>query len=268
MRDINVWAYHSDFGTLCRHAGLDSGSGVSYPAGNGQGQAGWHVSVRFSSLHDLATRLGAGLPMPAEFCGNWFQDCSPVQRGEVVRLAIMAHGDQGGQVAVNGRSSPAVLNPGNVASFHADLHAIGLLTREQGSTIILMGCLAGQGTEGTRLLMALSRVWPGRRVVGFSTVGYRHPGEMKRRGEACELPGMRDTDATHYLMANPPRWDSLWTDFARLPWASEGSTHAKVVLNGVLERCPDGELCSDPLPVRPPVPPVRREPRGPRPLGQ
>jgi len=42
---------------------------------------------------------------------------------------------------------------------------------------------------------------------------YRHPGEMKRRGETCELPGMRDTDATAYIFADPHRFDRLWSDF-------------------------------------------------------
>jgi hypothetical protein len=256
MRDVNLWAYHADFATLCRSAELDDGSGLSYPRGNRQGQAGWHVTVRFTSLADLATRLH-DLPMPAEFCGNWFQDCDPLRRGEILRLAILAHGDQGGQLAVEGRASSVRLTADTVREHRADLHAIGLFTRRSGSTILLMGCLAGQGPEGTRLLRQLSRVWPGRRVVGFSTVGYRHPGEMKRRGDACELPGMRDTDAPAYAFAaDTRRLDAMWTDFARMPWASESSTHAKVVRDGRIERCPDGEVCDPP----PPPPPPSRSP--------
>ena len=248
MRNINVWAYHADFGALCRSAGLGDGGGLTYPGGNQQGQAGWHVAVRFQNLHELSMRL-VGLPMPREFCGNWFSDCDPIRAGEVVRLAILAHGDQGGKVAVNGRAATNLLTADTVASCHADLHAIGLATRTRGSTIILMGCLAGQGSSGTSLLRALSRVWPGRSVVGFSTVGYRHPGAMKRTGDACELPGMRDTDATAYIFANPPAWDRLWSNFARLPWASDTSPHAKVVCNGVVTRWPSGETPETPAPT-------------------
>ena len=257
MRSINLWAYHADFGALCRNAGLDNGSGLTYPGGNRQGQAGWHAAVRFRSLHDLATILSRGLPMPRQYCGRWFSDCDPIRRGEISRLAIMAHGDQGGKIAVDGKDHRPFLAADNVSGFHSDLNTVGLYTRD-GSVILLMGCLAGQGSEGTRLLVALSREWPGRTVVGFSTVGYRHPGTMKRSGEACELPGMRDTDATAYIYVNPRRFDSLWSDFSRMPWASETSLHAKVVRDGAVERCPQDEVCT--APVAPPSSPARSSP--------
>ncbi len=244
MRDINVWAYHSDFGSLCPNAALDDSTGLRYPSGNRQGQADWHVAVQFGTLHELADKLTRGLPMPSQFCGNWFQDCEPVKRGEIVRLALMSHGDQGGRVMVDGRAATSVLTATTARSFHTDLHNIGLYTRERGSTILLMGCLAGQGRDGTALLVELSRVWPGRRVVGFTTIGYRHPGEMKRRGDPCELPGMRDTDAPAGLYADPRRFDSLWRDFTAMPWAAESSIHAKVVFNGAVVRCPPDEVCT------------------------
>jgi hypothetical protein len=145
---------------------------------------------------------------------------------------------------VDGKNASIVLTATTVRTHHDDLHNIGLSTRERGSTVLLMGCLAGQGPSGTQLLVELSRVWPGRRVVGFSTIGYRHPGEMKRRGDPCEFPGMRDTDAPAGLYANPRRFDSMWSDFTRMPWAAETSLHAKVVLNGAVLRCPPDELCT------------------------
>jgi len=237
MRRINVWAYHSDFGTLCRNAKLDSGSGLQYPQGNTKGQAGWHVAVRFTSLDDLARKFSSDMPMPSQYCGRWFRDCDSIRRGEIIRLAIMAHGNQGGMVHLNGQKAPGI-NAALVSSNNKALSQIGLMTSQAGSTIILMGCLAGQGVPGTRLLVELSRVWPGRQVVGFSTVGYRHPGQMKRKGESCELPGMRDTDASAYLFANPRRFDHLWSDFKAMPWASETSSHAKVVLNGSVKHYP------------------------------
>jgi hypothetical protein len=240
MRSLSVWAYHADFGTLCRNASLDPSNGNRYPAGTTQGQAGWDVAIRFTNLHELATTLGQGVPMPAAFCGNWLQDCEPIRRGEITRLTIMAHGLPG-QLAINGRYAEPKLEASNVPAVHDDLHRIGLMTPEADATILLMGCMAGGGPQGTRLLMALSAVWPRRAVVGFSTVGYRHPGMMKRRGEACELPGMRDTDAIHEIYANPASWDGMWSDFVQMPWASETSLHAKVVRDGVVIRYPTGE---------------------------
>jgi Domain of unknown function (DUF4347) len=252
MPDANVWAYHTDFGTLCEDAELDRpaslfGSGGSpspvYPDGNRQGQGGWDISVSFTDLHDLALKLTAGVKV----------DDRPIQRGEIKRLAICAHGDQGGRLYIKGKKNRETsLSASNVLGYHSDLHTIGLYTRE-GSTILLMGCLAGQGTDGTALLVALSGVWPGRTVVGFSTIGYRHPGEMKRRGQPCELPGMRDTDALDALLVKRNKWDGQWNDFSALPWASEGSIHAKVVVGGVVQRCPPDELCTAPAPTKRPA---------------
>jgi hypothetical protein len=218
-----------------------------------QGQAGWDVAVKFSTLDELAKKLSDGLPMPGQFCGKRFADCEPIARGEISRLAIMAHGDHGGSVAVNGKNNPTVLTADNVSSFHNSLHTIGLYTRDK-SIILLTSCIAGQGEAGTRLLKALSAVWPGRWVVGFSTLGYRHPGAMKRVGEPCELPGMRDTDAPHPLFGNPYRFDKVWGDFKKMPWASENSINAKVVLNGTVQRCPPGESCGPAKPATKPAP--------------
>jgi len=262
MRQINVYAYHSDFGTLCRYAVLDEGKGLSYPAGNEQGQAGWDVTIRFESPGDLARKLKAGIPMPAEYCGNKFQDCNSIQRGEIARLGLMAHGDQGGVWAANGKNASALITPENVASYHDDLHAIGLFTNEQ-STVILVGCLSAQGEPGTKLLAALSRIWTHRTIVGFTTLGYRHPGAMKRLGEPCELPGMRDTDAPSGLYADSKykrKLDMQWSDFDKLPWASEKSLHVKIVKDGFVVRCPSDEQCG-PAPARPKPAAKKQSPR-------
>lgn len=259
MRNLSVWAYHTDFGTLCRNAQLDEGTGLSYPQGNKQGQADWHVAIPFKTIEDLSQKLLNGVPMPRQYCGNFFRDCDPIGRGEIVRLAIMAHGSKGGKVMVNGRSASSFLTPETVPAFHDALHNIGLYTR-QTSIILLMGCLAGQGLEGTRLLILLSRVWPERKVVGFSTLGYRHPGAMKRPGEPCELPGMRDTDGWDEIAAKPATWDKQWSDFTTLPWASETSPHAKVSLNGSILSPPEDERAKEtrPAPAKPIRVPGRR----------
>jgi len=239
MRAINVYAYHSDFGALCRKAMLDNESGLAYPKGDRQGQAGWHVAVKFKTLNDLASNV-VGLKMPKEYCGRWFRDCDAIQRGEVTRLGIMVHGEQGGKLYVHGKGKKPVLTADTVPQFHADLHRIGLAT-SQNASIIFMGCLAGQGDGGTKLLVALSKCFPGRKVIGFATLGYRHPGAMKRPGQACELPGMRETDAPAEIYQNPPKYDRQWGDFDALPWASEHTRHAKVAMNGGIIRYPEEE---------------------------
>jgi hypothetical protein len=244
MRSINVWAYHRDFGQLCRNGALDKPTGLSYPQGNEQVQAGWYVTIPFASVGDLARILSAGVAMPKQFCGKWFSDCDQIKKGEIARLAIMAHGDQGGVWAANGKRG-TLITAANIGVFHPDLKEIGEFTSE-GATILLTGCLSGQGSEGTELLVALSRIWPKRAVVGFRTLGYRHPGVMKRVGEPCELPGMRETDATAELYANPRKFDAQWRDFEKMPWGAETTRFAKVVQDGNVLHCPDGELCEKP----------------------
>jgi len=83
-------------------------AGLSYPKGNSQGQAGWHVTILFTSLSDLAKKLSSGVAMPKEFCGNIFDDCDPITKGEINRLAFLAHGDQGGVWAANGKKGTLV----------------------------------------------------------------------------------------------------------------------------------------------------------------
>lgn len=240
-RNACIWAYQEEVVPVCPNARLDSKTGLSYPMGNERGQAGWDVGLAYKNLDDLAAKLSGGLDLPAEFCGNLIVNCGKIPKGEIVRLAIMAHGDQGGQFFVEGRDSKNVLTAENIPTFRSALLTIGACTKVD-ATLLLIGCLAGQGERGTRLLVGLSQMWPGRQVVGFTTLGYRHPGAMKL-GKMCMAPGMRDTDAPAELYSNPRRWDSMWSDFSKLPWASEKSPNAKVARNGLIEHCPPNELC-------------------------
>src|SRR5260370_24957789 len=109
-----------------------------------------------------------------------------MRRGEVKRIEIVANG-LGGEIIIDGEGKPP-LTVKNISDFHDDLHNIGLFT-DKGSTILFMGCLAAQGAEGTALLQTASRIWPGRTIVGVTTLGYRHPGAMKHSVESCEEPG-------------------------------------------------------------------------------
>jgi hypothetical protein len=113
------------FNPVCRNAQLDSTNGLKYPKGNKQGQSGWDVALPFNTLHELAKKLTEGVPMPRQFCGNWLDDCDPIRRGEIQRLAIMAHGDQGGKLAVSGLNQEP-LTPSNIKQFHGTLETIGL----------------------------------------------------------------------------------------------------------------------------------------------
>jgi hypothetical protein len=55
--------------------------------------------------------------------------------------------------------------------------------------LLLQGCKAGGGDDGTKLLMQLSNALRPRKVVGFKTVGYQSVEKRKRGGDACREPG-------------------------------------------------------------------------------
>jgi hypothetical protein len=134
---------------------------------------------------------------------------------------------------VNGPEN-APLTAASVRQMHPTLHKIGLMTRDDPNdpaTIMFAGCLAGSGPDGSKLLMALSRVWPHRKVVGFASLGYAAAGVMKRSGEACAEPGMRDTGEQFPCEADKNA-GKYWNDLRAWPWASGSSKTAKVAFNG------------------------------------
>jgi hypothetical protein len=230
---LAVWADAPDVPTfVCADARLrGSGGGLPYPGGTTSGQGGWDMGFHFANLSDLADKLcRRPIATPAHVCGNWIRDCPPIRRGQVTRLAINAHG-LAGQLYVGSRGTIPLTADNAESSFHSDLHDIGLSTSES-ATILLMGCVAGQGPDGTRLLQALQRVWPGRTIVAFATVGYAPGGMMKRPGEPCTEPGMRDTGVFSGSLSpelEARTHGTRWGDLTSMPWASEASPGAKVI---------------------------------------
>jgi hypothetical protein len=234
---VNVWANGPGTpGFICNDARLSDRSASTWPwqdratttVDQDYGQAGWDIGFNYSGLHDLATQISS-LSRP-----DWVGGSGRIGRGEVRRLAIHAHGNAG-QLHVNGTPGPS-LTAASVVSMHADLYSIGLMTpddRVNPAVILLVGCVAGQGRDGTALLRALSREWPNRKVVGFATLGYVAGGEMLRRGASCTEAGMRDTNALYAGEADATA-GRYWHNRADWPWASETSPRAKVALNDVI----------------------------------
>jgi hypothetical protein len=193
------------------------------------GEAGWDIGLNYSGLTDLATRLST-LARP-----DWVAGTGVIGRGEIRRLAIHAHGNSG-ELLVNGTGAPK-LTAAAVPSMHRDLNRIGLLTPDDPvnpAVILLVGCNAGMGRAGTDLLLALTRVWPNRKVVAFASLGYVAGGEMLRSGAGCTEPGMRDTDTLHPGEADRAA-GRMWHNRRDWPWASERSPRAKVALNGEIK---------------------------------
>jgi hypothetical protein len=248
------------------------------------GQAGWDRGLTFISLDDLADQLANG-SRPQSY--RFYQSKPPgIAHGRITRLAIAAHGSQAGlwfpnglrprygpespdepkfwaaigaqrgwrfmertgAVGAKGRQFPIE----SVQDHRESLHRIGLFTRP-GSTIILMGCQSGQGPEGTNLLVELAKIWPGRKIVAFTTIG-KFSFEWMTKPSAFErswaLAGMKDTGCLDEVefMSKDVEFENK---FPTLQWASEDSEHAKAVVNdgGVFRmvKCPPrtDELCLD-----------------------
>jgi hypothetical protein len=194
------------------------------------GQAGWDIGVNYSGLGDLVEKL-SDLARP-----KWVEGMGVIRQGEIRCLAIHAHGNAG-QVHVNGRDGPS-LTAESVPSMRIELYRIGLMLPDDAhnpAMILLVGCVAAQGKEGTALLTRLSKFWPNRKVVGFVTLGYVAGGEMYRSGASCTEPGMRDTNALYPGQADDTA-GKYWGNLLEWPWASETSPHSKIALNGVITK--------------------------------
>jgi hypothetical protein len=117
---------------------------------------------------------------------------------------------------------------------------------------LLEGCSAGGGTAGSELLIELSKIWPGRRVVAFETT-MAYGWDRGRKSEFCGEVGYRDTNSPDECYGDREscerqRYQPDWNNLDKLPWGSEHSTHAKVVQ--------DGKILKDPpdTPVQPAQP--------------
>jgi len=234
---VAVWANAVDVpGVVCADARLTDRDTWSFGRSVTSedrlyGQAGWDIGLNFRDSDDLANKL-----TNVSVAGG-----RTIRRGEVTRLAIHAHGARGtiflhGQP--NGDPNKPVLTAESARRFHGPLHRIGLMTPDHHpnpAVILFVGCLAGAGPSGSALLIALSRIWPNRKVVAFATIGYAPGGQMSRSAAGCTEPGMRDTTA---LFAGEADREAgrLWPDLQTWPWASERSPRAKVAFNGVIVR--------------------------------
>jgi len=79
MRDINVWAYHTDFGSLCRNAQLDNATGLSYPVGTSRDRrAGTWPCRRYKIWRSLSR---SPFVPDAKSSGSW-RLCAGMRRHE------------------------------------------------------------------------------------------------------------------------------------------------------------------------------------------
>lgn len=245
MARVAVWASGPGTPTsVCEDARL--GGQPARTRSTSSGQAGWDLGVNFASLTDLATKLSTLQlpewvlgPFPALNAGRYYarEPSRHIMHGEIRALAINAHGEHN-HLQTSGRSQVG-LRPSTLMENLGDLITIGRFLAPD-ATIYLMGCVVVPPDEQqARLLFSLSRWWPGRRVVGYQTVGYQAGGDMTRPAHwgSCAEPGMRDGDQTTLTLTQRERdevygsrWNRVTVDYrVGLPWATAWSPHAVVV---------------------------------------
>lgn len=268
LRNINVLAYpEPDFGKLHPCPYLTDPS-IEYPKGDGHGQAGWDIAVPYDNIANLADKLDAGVILHKETKRRFGPRYSQaIQPGEILRLGIMSHGDQGGRWFANPKKHyfPLMAKPQAEAETVDDaadaLKRIGKYVKPSGSTIVLVGCMAGQGKGGTELLMALSALWPNTYVVAFDVIGYRFPGVMsKGLAGNGEYSGMKLTWYRSEVEYAGGGEDKIRAKWDQLEWASEYSKdHAKIVLDQKVLHWPSEEAGLDDAQTRRPSSAVKDE---------
>lgn len=260
MATVSVWAETGDIpGNVCRDARLRDDDGETIALFDSpRGQVGWQVGIRYENNLDLlASRLK--------------NEIVP-KHGKIRRLAIHAHGGPGA-VFVNGTdNTPLTLD--TLAQFRAAIAQIhDSLTPD--AVVLFMGCVAAQNGDG--LLMEVSRLLPGRKVVAFTTIGYAPGGAQMRPGADCSEPGMRVTKlpwslkkGTKVQQDQEAEWNSMWNHLDLFPWADEYSPTAVIARNGNIiqqsserpEAIEKREAAFDRIPRKP----SKQQPKGQGPL--
>jgi hypothetical protein len=201
---MNVWAYR--VGTFSARGGE------------------WDLSLRFDSLQNLLDQLAN----------------AHVAKGQVRKLAIVAHGDVGGHVQ---------LHDGDLTAGTAARYAAALLALRDylwvNARLIFYSCVAGRGQDGSALLNALSgKHLPGRHVIGFERFGVlsgmgQLPGEMR-----CATASLQFSGADRIPFCDPSATARPVTDATRKAEQilSEYSIYAKWSYQGKVIKIPYDEV--------------------------
>lgn len=210
------------------------------------GQNNWHVSLEYKDFTHLADLLaGQQLDLPSFVCGNAFSSCGPIEDGQIARLAILAHGAPGaldvdgraGTDLMAGATDPTLMNVMTLPRYAADFTRIERVLQPR-AKVLFVCCLTGAGSVGEEFVKAVSLLWAAREVMvyAFSTVLYQDS-KQRIQGSSSYYPGARESDYDTLKATPGARYyetTAAWNDLARVPWASENSSHAVMAYKGVI----------------------------------
>jgi hypothetical protein len=152
----------------------------------------------------------------------------------IASLAFLAHGNVGGRFTVG----QDVVDPVTLPRYARQFTELSRLISPQ-ADIFIFGCASGFEEGGSVLLKELSKLLPGRRVIGFSRFNAVNPTGIRREnGRACFDPDVWCTDVTNSL-------DAINAQGKGKPLfinpATESAPQAKVAKDGVIVIWPKGE---------------------------
>jgi hypothetical protein len=239
---LAVWAEHSSAPLRsCTDARLEGGENrrLAYPEGTPRGQAGWQLGLGFTNPANLADELEQA-KIPA-FYGDDVAGSGLIAAESVTRLALVAQGEPGSLDTAEADSASR-LSSSTVESppLRTALERIGEML-EPAAPVVLLGCNCARGAAGDGLLKALSQVWPGHPVSGFTRIAYADSGRQQRPAMPCNNPGLRVTEREEPFSSDPAveqceenqAFAPDWEDLTKLPWGHENlARHRKTALDG------------------------------------
>ena len=189
-------------------------------------ETGWSHTFRFSSLEHLVDQMSRSRGLRERRPTLPFRTMSPPrpdfrEYGQVTRLGIVAHGDRDGVVQLNRN-----LTADSMLSFATELQELSTYLTPD-AKVIFYSCIAAAGSDGDRLLNALSIRLCGRTIIGFTVFGETDASELLS-AMSPQSPG-RVREAPH-----GPGTGRLGREGLLGPW----SIYAKWSRNGVIVRRP------------------------------
>ena len=188
-----VWAWHTGTGDWSQ---------------NDPNRSGWSHQVEFSDLKDLIPKLNA---------------LRPSIKGQITKLGIVAHGDEGGVVEIGPKLTADTA--ASVATYLQQLD--GFLTSY--GRLIFFSCIAGSGQRGASFLNLLSgRFFPHVHVIGFDVFGLYAPLAGSGPGDVNAADPNKNS-----IAAGPKGKDPRLTEYS---WYAKWSLDGRIIKKSVKDQ--------------------------------
>jgi peptidoglycan hydrolase-like protein with peptidoglycan-binding domain len=191
-----------------------------------EAQAGWDLGISFGSLEHLVEQL---VEKPVNVPNH--KGSGPIAKHQITRLGMAAHGAFNRWDVKNyNQNGEKELNETTLPKYEALFRRLAE-SLTQRAVVIFHGCnVAPMKGSPPSLLLKISKLLPGRLLVGFSTTQHVGGSAIPRgRGTGCDESGVKDTP--WLLEFDAQRHTGDWNKW---PWASEYSPNAVLARDGMI----------------------------------